>query len=120
MSGDRRVDPPHRTFVSYIDKSREFYLARGYTNPYRWAHFADVPFALLARPLSEAVVTLITTAMPEPDPVADTTQRSVFSMPSDTPPARVSTDGLFWESSVVPMAMPNRSRITPALDTRVP
>ena len=30
------------------------------------------------------------------------------------------TDGLFWESDVVQMARPNRSRIAPALDTRVP
>ena len=27
----------HRIFVSYIDKSREYYLAQGFTNPYRWA-----------------------------------------------------------------------------------
>ena len=26
----------HRKFVSYIDKSREFYLAQDYGNPYRW------------------------------------------------------------------------------------
>lgn len=48
----RAVDPTLRTFVSYIDKSREYYLARGYGNPYRWVHFADVPFTPLARPLA--------------------------------------------------------------------
>ena len=58
----RAVDPTHRTFVSYIDKSREYYSARGYANPYRWACFDDVPFAALPRPLSQSVVTLITTA----------------------------------------------------------
>ena len=98
MSGGRGVDPTHRTFVSYIDKSRDYYLARGYGNPYRWAHFDGVPFAPLARPLSEAVVTLITTAMPAPDTIADAqTLRSVYSMQSDNPPARLSTDGLFWD-----------------------
>ena len=35
-------DPSHRIFVSYIDKSREYYLARGYGNPYRWAHHGRV------------------------------------------------------------------------------
>ncbi len=98
MTGSRGVDPTHRTFVSYIDKSRDYYRARGYANPYRWAHFDDVPFTPWTRPLSEAVVTLITTAMPEPDAIADTqAQRSVFSMASDRPPPRLSTLGLFWD-----------------------
>jgi len=93
----READPTHRTFVSYIDKSREYYLARGYGNPYRWAHFEDVPFSPLKRPLSESVVTLITTAMPEGDASAELLMRGVFSIPSDNPPARLSTEGLFWD-----------------------
>lgn len=98
MSSTRGVDPTHRTFVSYIDKSREYYRARGYANPYRWAHFADVPFTPLARPLAESVVTLITTAMPLPDTSADTHDlRTVYSMPSATPPTALSTLGLFWD-----------------------
>ena len=98
MSSGRSVDPTHRTFVSYIDKSRAFYLARGHNNPYRWAHFADVPFAPLRRPLSAAVVTMVTTAMPEPDTVADTHElHTVYSMPSDHPPTRLATHGLFWD-----------------------
>jgi hypothetical protein len=39
----RAVNPTHRTCVSYIDKSREYYAARGYANPYRWACFDDAP-----------------------------------------------------------------------------
>jgi D-proline reductase (dithiol) PrdB len=98
MTDTRGVDPTHRTFVSYIDKSRNFYLARGHGNPYRWAHFADVPFAPLPCPLSEAVVTVVTTAMPEPDTVADTHElHTVYSIPSDRPPTRLSTHGLFWD-----------------------
>jgi hypothetical protein len=42
MDAIRGVDPRYRTFVSYIDKSREFYEAQGFTDPYRWAHFEDV------------------------------------------------------------------------------
>lgn len=98
MNVGRGVGPTHRTFVSYIDKSRAYYLARGYSNPYRWAHFDDVPFALLQRPLSQGVVTLITTAHQLAGEGADTPPlRTVHSMPSADPPARLSTDGLFWD-----------------------
>lgn len=93
----RTVDATRRTFVSYIDKSREYYLARGYGNPYRWAHFEDVPFTRLARPLLQSVVTLITTAMPVAEPGTALLLRDVFSLPSDDPAARLSTDGLFWD-----------------------
>ena len=91
------VDPTHRTFVSYIDKSREYYAARGYASAYRWAHFDDVPFSPLTRPLSQAAATLITTAhlIPGEDEVHSV--HSVYSVPSDTPPARFGTDGLFWD-----------------------
>jgi D-proline reductase (dithiol) PrdB len=93
----RAVDPTHRTFVSYIDKSREYYAARGYANPYRWAHFEDVPFAPLQRPLSQGVVTLITTAHRIPSEGEPPSGHSVYSVSSDHPPAQLSTDGLFWD-----------------------
>ena len=36
--------------------------------PYRWAHYIDVPFQLLVKPLDQCRVALITTAAPfEPD-----------------------------------------------------
>jgi hypothetical protein len=52
----------HRTFVSYIDKSREYYSASGYDKPYRWAHYQDAPFAPLPKPLSQCRVGVVTTA----------------------------------------------------------
>ena len=52
----------HRSYVSYIDKSREFYRAHGYENPYAWAHFDDVPFAKLSRPINETRFGIVTTA----------------------------------------------------------
>jgi D-proline reductase (dithiol) PrdB len=94
MSDPRGVDPTHRTFVSYIDKSREYYLARGYGNPYRWACFDEVPFSPLKRPLSQSVVTLVTTAH---EGVGAPTFRSTYSLPSEPAPSRLSTDGLFWD-----------------------
>jgi D-proline reductase (dithiol) PrdB len=93
----RTVDPTHRTFVSYIDKSREYYAARGYANPYRWATFEDVPFTPLKRPLSQTVVTLITTAHQIPAEGETPSLHTVYSMPSQDPPARLSTEGLFWD-----------------------
>jgi len=45
-------------------RTREWYLALGYGNPYEWAHFEEVPFHPLQRPLSLARVALITTAAP--------------------------------------------------------
>ena len=50
--------------ICYIQRTREYYLALGYDNPYRWAHFADVPFTPLRRPLAAARLALITTAAP--------------------------------------------------------
>ena len=52
----------YRTFVSYIDRSREYYGAQGYTRPYTWAHYREVPFSPLRKPLSGCRVGLVTTA----------------------------------------------------------
>ena len=52
----------HRSFVSYIDKSREYYQAQGYERPYRWARYEEVPFAPLSKPLSQCRVGVVTTA----------------------------------------------------------
>lgn len=92
----RALDPTHRTFVSYIDKSRAYYAARGTDNPYRWACFDDVPFARLARPLARSTVTLITTAHLVPAGAAGW-QRAVYSVPSARVPDGLTTDGLFWD-----------------------
>lgn len=50
--------------VPYVQRTREWYLALGYDNPYRYAHFEDVPFQPLKKPLAECTVTLVTTAVP--------------------------------------------------------
>jgi len=54
--------------VPYMQRTRDWYLALGYDNPYLWAHYIDVPFQPLRKPLAECRVTLITTAAPyQPD-----------------------------------------------------
>jgi D-proline reductase (dithiol) PrdB len=50
--------------IAYIQRTHDWYLALGYGNPYRYAQFDDVPFQRLDKPLSQAVVTLVTTAAP--------------------------------------------------------
>jgi len=54
----------HDVPIPYMQKTREYYLALGYGNPYRWAHYVDVPFAPPARPLAASRVALISTAAP--------------------------------------------------------
>lgn len=50
--------------IRYMARTRAWYLALGYDNPYRWAHYHHVPFQPLQKPLEQATVTLITTAAP--------------------------------------------------------
>jgi len=50
--------------IRYIERTRSYYLGLGYENPYVWAHYGDVPFCLLQKPLSQSVLGLITTAVP--------------------------------------------------------
>jgi hypothetical protein len=94
------VNPANRIFVSYIDKSREYYLAQDYGNPYKWAYHRDTPFEPLRKPLAESRVALITTASlqpNDPDPDPSTLPRDVFSAPSDPPPASLYTVNRSWD-----------------------
>ena len=54
--------------VRYMERTRSYYLGLGYDNPYIWAHYIDVPFLPLQKPLNQSVLGLITTAVPyDPD-----------------------------------------------------
>ena len=81
----------HRTFVSYIDKSREYYAAQGYDVPYKWAAATDAPFAPLVKPLSECRIGVITTSSLSPEQ-----QREPFVAPSKPMPAAMETQHLYW------------------------
>jgi D-proline reductase (dithiol) PrdB len=50
--------------IRYIDRTREYYQALGYGEPYHWAHYADVSFTPLRKPLAQARLTIVTTAAP--------------------------------------------------------
>jgi hypothetical protein len=54
--------------IRYMERTRSYYLGLGYDNPYIWAHYIDVPFTPLQKPLNQSVLGLITTAVPyDPD-----------------------------------------------------
>ncbi|HUG15767.1 MAG TPA: glycine/sarcosine/betaine reductase selenoprotein B family protein [Thermomicrobiales bacterium] len=82
--------------IPYMERTREYYLALGYGNPYRWARYDEAPFAPLTKPLGASRLALITTAAPQrPDagdqgPGAKLNAASkfyrVYSVPVDTPP----------------------------------
>jgi hypothetical protein len=62
----RRAGPDEP--IAYMERTRAWYLALGYGNPYRYAHFDDVPFQPLRKPLAQSLLTLVTTAAPyQPD-----------------------------------------------------
>src|SRR5262249_16023327 len=56
--------PEHDAPIPYMQRIRDYYLALGYETPYRWAHYAEVPFQPLTEPLGACRVALITTAAP--------------------------------------------------------
>ncbi len=99
----------HRSFISYIDRTRNFYAAQGYPNPYRWAHHSDVPFTPLSKPLSESRITIITTASPfhsqdgSEEDVRESAGGShrevkqVWSGETERTPDRLYTDDLAWD-----------------------
>lgn len=82
-------------YVRYIDKTRDYYLSKGYPRPYQWAHFEDVPFAALSKPLSESRVVLISTSeiaelgSEEPDIEGHQSAGGVYSIASDVPAERL-------------------------------
>ncbi|MDA0352903.1 MAG: hypothetical protein O3A10_11915 [Chloroflexi bacterium] len=95
------ADPAYRAFVSYIDKSREFYGAQGYERPYRWARNDESPFTPLTKPLSESRIGLVTTAVNLDLPDDTDTEKlpiaSTFAAPSDPPPERLFTQNRSWD-----------------------
>ena len=57
--------------ISYIQRTHDYYLALGYDNPYRWAHFVDVPFTPLRKPLASSRIALISTVAPYQPGIGD-------------------------------------------------
>ena len=54
--------------LPYLDRISDYYQTLGFGAPYRWAHFREVPFTPLQKPLADCRVGLVTTAAPyQPD-----------------------------------------------------
>ena len=91
---------PFRSFVSYIDRSREYYAAHGYEKPYSWACHDSVPFASQKKPLAQSRIGLITTASHIDLLASDEAfakGRAPYAAPADPPPERLYTEHLFWD-----------------------
>jgi hypothetical protein len=56
--------PDYDSPIPYMQRTREYYAAIGYTTPYRWAHHIEAPFTPLNKPLARSRVTIISTAAP--------------------------------------------------------
>jgi hypothetical protein len=50
--------------IPYLQRIRTYYEALGYGAPYEWAHYSEVPFHPLDKPLAESRLTIVTTAAP--------------------------------------------------------
>lgn len=60
--------PDHDEPVPYRKRIRDYYVTLGFGTPYRWAHYADVPFTPVTKPVAKMRIALVTTAAPyKPD-----------------------------------------------------
>jgi hypothetical protein len=93
----------YRSFVSYIDRTREYYAAQGYTKPYTWPRYDDVPFSSLPKPLAGCRVGLVTTAgKPEAEVKTDLLGlglgvRALYAESTEPRPTHLFTDDLGWD-----------------------
>jgi D-proline reductase (dithiol) PrdB len=103
--------------VRYMQRTREFYRAQGYSNDYQWAANASRPFTPLTKPLSACRVGVITTAMP--DTPEGRTNRGVYALASTPAPRSMHTAELSWDKeathtedvdSFLPLAALNEAR----------
>jgi len=83
MSNERASEfgfaPPHDGPVPYLQRIATYYQALGYGAPYEWAHYAEVPFHPLSKPLSGCRIALITTAAPFQEGAGDQGPRAPYN-----------------------------------------
>lgn len=63
--------PDYDDPVPYRQRIRTYYQTLGYGAPYKWAHYAEVPFSPVTKPLNEMRISLITTAAPYKEGAGD-------------------------------------------------
>lgn len=83
--------------VCYMERTREYYRALGYTNDYVWAQHADVPFVRPVKPVSAMRIALICTAGPgDGSHRKENNRRYVWSGFVANPPESFDTD-VAWD-----------------------
>ena len=84
--------------VPYMQRTRDYYSAQGYQEPYRWAHNDQTPFNKLTKSLKDTRVGLVTTAMP--DTKQGRERRDIYSTPVTPIPETMYTEELSWHKAV--------------------
>ncbi len=81
--------------VIYMERSRLYYEAQGFSKAYQYAHFTDTPFAKLPKPLEQCTLGLVTTASTYRR--ANLEPRKIDSGSTIQPPDTLYTDDLSWD-----------------------
>lgn len=83
--------------IEYIERTKRFYAAQGFDQPYQWASNNDIPFHLPTRPVAESRLAIVTTAIHPDD--ADTVMigREARSISINDVPENFFTDDLSWD-----------------------
>lgn len=82
-------------------RTRRYYEAQGFERQYVWAHFDDVPFTALAKPLAESTLAVVTTSALYDREATD--PRYVASGSMVEPPARLYANDLAWHRNATHM-----------------
>ena len=81
--------------IGYMERTRRYYEAQGFEKAYAWAHFDDIPFTPLDKPVSDSTLVLITTMALYDRDASDL--RHVASGSTLEAPTRLYGDDLSWD-----------------------
>ena len=80
MTDTMNFSPEYDVPLDYMRRTREYYLALGYDNPYRWAHYVDAPYQPLKKPLKDSTLAL--------HPWLESSGTAIWDgLPQDSPPS---------------------------------
>ena len=87
--------------IPYMERTRMYYRALGYSPDYRWAQNDTAPFTHLKRPLKDAKIALITTSYPPGDWSDDNPpKKEVWSQTVADAPADLYNQNLAWDKEL--------------------
>ncbi|MDD9891611.1 MAG: hypothetical protein OXU66_06465 [Gammaproteobacteria bacterium] len=84
--------------VPYMERTRDYYRAQGYTTDYVWAHNSETPFTPLLKPMHASRAGVVTTAMPDTE--IGRAHRKVYSTLVAPIPGSMYTKELSWHQAV--------------------